>query len=324
MSEIHFSALDLNLLRVFDAMSEELSVTRAGARLGLTQSAVSHALRRLRRLLDDELFIRGPHGMQPTSRAQEIAPRIREGLHQLQVALAPASFAAAETRRRFTIAAGPYICATLIPAAADLIRREAPGVELRLQQVGTNIGDELQTGRVDLAVGRFGAAGPRFEKETLFHETTVWALRADHPIARSQSLTLEALARQPHVIPGAAEEDRAIDNRTLSEGGLERRTLWDEGDILDKVLAGRGWGRTIATVTPDALSALAIAARTDMAALAPRRLADAFAEKYGLKLFEPPYRSPPSPIEALWRRDLTESGPIAWLRSRLRAAAAQL
>jgi len=87
-----YNALDLNLLRVFEALVEERSVTRAGARLGLTQSAISHALNRLRYVLKDELFVRGPDGMQPTERAAEIAPRLRQGLLQLQLALAPTEF----------------------------------------------------------------------------------------------------------------------------------------------------------------------------------------------------------------------------------------
>src|SRR6266851_1627370 len=88
-----FEHLDLNLLRVFEALIEERSATRAGSRLGLTQSAISHALNRLRYVMKDELFVRGPDGMQPTERAAEIAPRLRQGLLQLQLALAPSEFA---------------------------------------------------------------------------------------------------------------------------------------------------------------------------------------------------------------------------------------
>src|SRR5712691_11850143 len=109
MNSVHFNSLDLNLLRVFDAMIEERSVTRAGERLGLTQSAVSHALNRLRYLLDDELFVRVPDGMRPTPRASEIAPRLREGLLQLQLALAPADFIPEQTDRRFTVACTEYV-----------------------------------------------------------------------------------------------------------------------------------------------------------------------------------------------------------------------
>src|SRR5476649_1343687 len=125
MPDINFPTLDLNLLRVFDALAEEGSVTRAGARLGLTQSAVSHALGRLRYALQDPLFVRGPDGMRPTARGQEIAPRLREGLHQLQLALAPAQFVPADTNRRFTIAASGYVCTVLIPLVIPAFRLAA-------------------------------------------------------------------------------------------------------------------------------------------------------------------------------------------------------
>src|ERR1700761_9695979 len=115
MSDAHIRALDLNLLRVFDALFEERNVTRAAHRLGLTQSAVSHALNRLRFTLGDELFVRGPAGMRATPRAAEIGPRIREGLLQLGAALSPEVFEPAETERVFSIAAGAYTCAILLP-----------------------------------------------------------------------------------------------------------------------------------------------------------------------------------------------------------------
>src|ERR1700751_2917777 len=98
--------LDLNLLRVFDVLLEERSVTRAGARLGLSQSAVSHALNRLRHAFGDELFQRTAQGMTPTQRALEIGPRVHAALTQLQAAVSPPAFDAATTDRRFVLAAG--------------------------------------------------------------------------------------------------------------------------------------------------------------------------------------------------------------------------
>src|SRR5690349_23354578 len=100
---VRFDNLDLNLLRVFEALVEERSATRAGVRLGLTQSAISHALNRLRYELKDELFVRSPDGMQPTERAAEIAPRLRHGLLQLQLALVPTAFDPERSDRRFTV-----------------------------------------------------------------------------------------------------------------------------------------------------------------------------------------------------------------------------
>src|ERR1700743_1673789 len=140
MSDGHFHTIDLNLLRLFDALAEEPSVTCAGARLGLTQSAVSHALNRLRHILQDELFIRGPDGMRPTARAEEIAPRLRQGLQQLQNALAPETFIPADTQRRFIVAAASYTCTVLMPGVVARLRQAAPAAELRLAFPGPSLG----------------------------------------------------------------------------------------------------------------------------------------------------------------------------------------
>ena len=322
MQDIHFPSLDLNLLRVFDALADELSVTRAGARLGLSQSAVSHALSRLRLVLEDPLFVRGSDGMRPTARAREIAPRLRQGLVQLQEALSPSAFNPAETSRCFTIAAGAYVCGVLMPEVMSLIRAEASAAELRLHGVDESVGDDLESGRTDIAIGGFGRASPRFDREVLFSETGVWAVSARHPAAAAEHLSLKALADLPQVIM-AVGQDRAIDGR-ITDGGLERWVIWDERGALEEALAKIGRSRTIAMTAQDPLSALAIVSRTDMAALVPRRLATAAAQQYDLKLFDPPYRSPSIDIEALWRRDLGPSPALDWLRSRLREAAARL
>lgn len=323
MPDIHFQALDLNLLRLFDALAEERSVTRAGARLGLTQSAVSHALNRLRHVLQDELFVRGPDGMRPTARAEEIAPRLRQGLDQLQQALAPASFSPAETQRQFTIAAGAYTCTLLMPGVVARVREAAPAAELRLVRLGETLGDDLLSGRIDLAISVFGRSADHFARERLFGDSMVWALRADHPAAQGETLALETLAGLAHVITGTSEQTRAVEGR-IYEKGLVRRVIWDDGGAFEGALAGRGWRRTIGLTVQDAQSALAIVSRSDMAALTPGRLARSLAGQYGLKLFDPPYASPPIAIDALWRSDLGESAPLEWLRAQLRAAAAEL
>jgi DNA-binding transcriptional LysR family regulator len=323
MPEIHFSTLDLNLLRVFDALAEEASVTRAGARLGLTQSAVSHALGRLRHALQDELFVRGPDGMRPTARAVEIAPRLREGLHRLQLALSPSVFDPAEDRRRITVAASGYVCTVLMPEVVAEMRHSAPGIELRLQTPGPSLSEDLLTGRIDIAIGAFGRTDPRFERETLLYETTVWVMRADHPAAAAEQQTVEGLAALPHVIVATPEEGRAVEGR-VSEGGIERWVVLDDRGAFEKALMASGATRTTGLTVQDAHSAMAIVSRSDMAALAARRMASAFAQLYGLKLFEPPYPAEPITLEALWRRDLSDSPALDWFRGRLRSAASRL
>src|SRR5437764_14559060 len=155
MNTVHFNALDLNLLRVFEALMQERSATRAGERFGLTQSAISHALNRLRYVLDDELFVRVPDGMRPTRRAAEIAPRLREGLLQLQLALAPAEFVPERTNRRFTIACGEYVGSVLVPSLVARLRAAAPNAELRIRPSNLGIAEALLAGRVDLAIGSY-------------------------------------------------------------------------------------------------------------------------------------------------------------------------
>src|SRR5436190_11585281 len=131
--------LDLNLLRVFDVLLEERSVTRTGARLGLTQSAVSHALNRLRYVLVDDLFVRGPAGMNPTPRAVEMGAQVHAALTQLQAALAPSDFDPLTSERRFAVVAGAYASAVLAPALAGRLAQAAPQSELMIAEYAPDV-----------------------------------------------------------------------------------------------------------------------------------------------------------------------------------------
>src|SRR5690242_19021744 len=201
-----FTNLDLNLLRVFEALIEEGSATRAGARLGLTQSAISHALNRLRYVLKDELFVRSPDGMQPTDRAAEIAPRLRQGLMQLQLALTPIEFAPARSDRRFNVTCTEYAGAVLMPALIARIREAAPYTSINILPSNLGVADTLRSGRADLALGSFRRVPDWAESEPLMRETRVWVLSSDNPMAADE-LTLERLAELPHLVVAATGED---------------------------------------------------------------------------------------------------------------------
>src|SRR6266481_6895225 len=177
--------------------------TRAGERLGLSQSAISHALNRLRYVLHDELFVRVADGMRPTPRAAEIAPRLREGLLQLQLALGPAEFVPERTDRRFTITCGEYVGTVLMPGFVAKLRALAPNAELRIRPSNMGVTEALLSGRVDLAIGSFRRVPEPFVYEPLFQETRVWVVSADHPVARGE-LTLKCLASLSHVIISSA------------------------------------------------------------------------------------------------------------------------
>lgn len=323
MNIVHFSSLDLNLLRVFEALMQERSATRAGERLGLTQSAVSHALNRLRYVLKDELFIRGPDGMQPTDRAAEIAPRLRQGLLQLQLALAPSDFVPERTDRRFTITCTEYAGVVLMPGLIARLRAEAPHASLTVLPSNMGVSEFLRSGRADLAIGSFRRMPDWAAAEPLLRDTRVWVLRADHPAA-NQELTLERLVDLPHlVIAASGEDEHAIEGYVLDHG-LERMVTRSDAGLLQGALAARGLRRFVAVTTPHFLAALTAVDESDIAALLPRRLATAFTGRYRLALFEPPYPSPPFELMSLWDRDHGEQPPIAWLRELLREVAAGL
>ena len=314
MREVHFQSLDLNLLRVFDALAEERSVTRAGERLGLTQSAVSHALNRLRYALEDELFLRGPDGMKPTPRATEIWPELRRGLLLLQHAVAPTEFDASEAERVFNIAASSYTGEVLLPHLVARVRRQAPKVQINVRGLDAGVPEALEAGRLDMVIGVFGRIAEVFSRLVLFEERLVWAVRADHPAVRSED-PLKALQKALLVVltPG----DEGVDGERSSRL-LERRVLWDEL-ASDRALLGRDARARVRVVVDNAHAALAIVGSSDLVGLAPRRLAQARCDALGLKLLESP--GPGTAVEAVWRTDQTSHPALTWLREKLIEAA---
>ena len=254
MHGINFNSLDLNLLRVLDVLIEERSVMRAGERLGLTQSAVSHALNRLRYALKDDLLVRGPDGMQPTARAVQIGPRLRQGLIQLELGLNATEFVPAEADRQFTIACNDHACAAIVPGLMARLRQEAPSASLRVVPSHRGVAEGLLAGRVDLAIGGFGRIPDRFASETLYQETMVWVLSANNPASR-EALTLERLAQLPHLIIAlTGEDERAVDG-VVPDHGLEWRVMRDDAGAFQDALAARGLRRHVGLTVPHVLTA---------------------------------------------------------------------
>lgn len=314
--------LDLNLLRVLDVLLEERSVTRTGARLGLTQSAVSHALNRLRYVLNDELFVRGPAGMQPTPRAIEMGPQVHAALNQLQTALSPSDFHPATSTRRFAVVAGPYASAVLVPPVVGLLAQAAPQVDLLIAELVPDVVDRLDARRLDFMVGSVLAAPERFTRETILTEALVWVVRADHPLTLRNHVDLAALVSTPHVaisrsLPGQANDDG-------ERRDFVSRASWEDAGAFTSALATAGLTRRVGVTVPDTYSALAVAMRSDMATLIPRRLALLSAQGGRVKLIDPPYESPTVDVTLLYLKERLAEPAIAWMRDTIRAAAASL
>src|SRR5207245_5201101 len=180
---MNWRAFDLNLLVVFDGLFREGSVTRAGRRLGMSQPAMSHALNRLRYLLKDQLFIRTPKGMVPTPRAEQLALPLRRALADMERALEPETFVAAQATRRFSIAINNYAAIVLAAPLVTAVSAAAPRVQLDLRPSGTlDVFDLLDNGELDIEIGTFENVGDRFGRAALLEDTFDAVLRRDTPV----------------------------------------------------------------------------------------------------------------------------------------------
>ena len=306
-------SIDLNLLAVFDALYELRSTTRAAGRLNLTQSAVSHSLRRLRDTLGDPLFIRSGRTLQPTARAGEMAPLIREGLSRFHHALSPGNFDPATANRTFSIAAGAYFCTLFIP---DLIIRTsiaAPGITLRVAPVGQELLSALDDGSIDLALGAFGQVPTRLRIEPLFHDDLVWIAASNNPLA-GRPVSLEEIMASPRLRIGAPPPF-GLSTSLSANFGLEINPVAD--------LIGRRTSDTeqVSGVVYDSLTAVTIAGQTDMVALVPRRLATAHGKRLGITILAIDWVEAGFDVAMLWHGRFDTDEGATWLRSQLRAAA---
>jgi len=302
--------MDLNLLRVFDALLEERSVTRAGARLGLTQSAVSHALTRLRHQLDDQLFVRRSWGMAPTAKAVEIGPAVHTALAQLQAALLPSTFEPSEAEGRFTIATGVYAGTVLIPPLAAVLAARAPGMDLTVVGPGGSVVEQLDDWRADFVVWVDEPMPPRVVKSPLMRESLVWAVRADHPILGAP-VSLESLASVQQVAIAARRPAAEGRNDAAAESS------WEGLRPFEEALAQRGLKQRTPVRVADVYSAIAVAAGSDMAALIPRRLGRIIERQGAIRLIEPPHPTPDLNLSVVMLREREAEPAMAWMRDLL-------
>lgn len=205
---MNWGAVDLNLLIVFDGIMQERNVTRAGAKIGLSQPAMSHALNRLRYMLKDQLFVRTPDGMVPTPRAEQLAAPLRRAFIELQSALAPEVFDPSK-ERQFTIAVNNYGAIVVAPPLVCAAATAAPLVQLDLRPSGTlRVIDLLDRGELDLAIGNYADAGERFAVVPLLSDPVMIMMRRAHPAA-DLDMSPEVLAALEYVAISPAQSTRA-------------------------------------------------------------------------------------------------------------------
>lgn len=298
MQNLHISGVDLNLALVLHALLTEKSVSRAGKRLGLSQSATSHALARLRNVLGDPLVIRTRHGVSPTSRAETIAEPLGAAIALLERALLPpATFEPSTAVRRFRIGATDYAELLLLPKLIATLDREAPRVDVWMRPFGEGSIADLRRGELDLVVGVVspGDVPSSVRTRRLLDDRLVCVVRRGHPLARGR-LTLARFAAAKHALVAPRAKP---------------------GGPVDDALAARGLERRVAVAIPHFLVAPHVVAETDVVLTLAERIARHFARLLPLRVLEPPLDLPPVQLSMLWHERHDVDPGHAWIRETL-------
>ncbi len=287
---------DLNLLPVFEALFRFGSVTRAAAEIGLTQSAMSSALGRLRRQLDDPLFVNTRAGMLPTPRALELAPSLTEALATVRGALgARDAFDPRRTRRTLRIYMTDVGELVLLPRLMRYLHEHGPVMRLETAQLpAAELAVRLETGDIDLAVGYVPQLRDNLRRARLFEERYVCMTRPDHPLGRSAPLTLKEYLAARHVVIASMGSGHQILERTLAERGMEDN---------------------VALRVPHFVVVPLIVASTNLIVSLPSRVADASARLVKVKVHPLPIPLPSFDVSLYWHARVENDAANRWLRN---------
>jgi DNA-binding transcriptional LysR family regulator len=304
---MNFAAVDLNLLRVFDAMMLELSTVRAGERVGLSQPAVSSALGRLRHLVGDELFVRDGNRMVPTPRALQLKEPVRTALQQMEEALAAAAgFDPATSSQTFVLLGSDYFSTLLMPRLAQQVVPEAPSVTLQmLDYPSSEVFRLLSDGFTDAAVDRELDPPDWIMRKMLFRSYILCAAAKNHPVLKRHRIK-----------PGAripAEVFCEIPQVMLSMDGGKTGTV-------DSTLREHGLARTVAMTVPHFQAVALAAAASPLLGNLPVHFARHAAASLPLDLYLPPYDPPKLGVCLYWHKRLDHDPANIWLRSHIELA----
>ncbi len=311
MTPHDFRFLDLNLLRVFDTVMAEGSLTRAADKLAITQPAVSNAMRRLRDVLGDELLVRQGHGVQPTPRALTLWPVVREALGALQQSLAPELFDPATATQTLVLAMADATASTLMPNLVPILEREAPRLSIRIVPLTTrDPRNLLDAETADMAVGHFPAvladltaraqAGTLVphEHRRLYDGEYVAVMRKDHPLAL-MPLTLEHYCAARHLL--VSFSGRAY-------------------GFIDEALAALGRERQIALTVNQYTTAARVVSQSDLVTVLPRHFVPITGLQHLLQIHPLPLEVQAVHVDALWHKRGPHRAAYEWLLQALNRA----
>lgn len=295
MNDAHLRDLDLNLLTVFDAVLRERGVTKAAEALGMTQSALSHALNRLRDYFHDPLFVKGAAGMAPTRRAENLREPVAQVMAVLrQQILSEARFDPATSERVFTLCMTDMGELVFLPPLVDLFREHAPGCRIRTLQVPVEqIESLLASGDADLALGSIRTAPEGLYRQRLFMHPFVTIVSTRNRSV-GQRLTMKQFERMPHV--------------AVSLTGKP-------GSTYDSILEEQGVKRNVFLTTPHFLTVpLLLDRHPELIATVPAHLAEVFGRYGTVRCLQPPVALPSFALNQHWHSRFHHDPAIVWLR----------
>lgn len=294
---IQIQDIDLNLLVVFHLMYRERKTGPVAEQLGLSQPAVSNALGRLRKALNDELFERTSRGMRPTPFADAIAESIGYALGTLQDGLNyQERFDPSSSDRSFCLSMTDLGEMYLLPRLIAHLAVQAPSISITtVRDTGRSLKDEMESGTVDLAIGLLPQLEAGFYQRRLFNQDYVCLMREGHPLA-NETLTLERFSEAQHII---------IEAQGTGHGRVEKQ------------LVRSGITRIVRLRLPHFISAPYIVSETDLIATVTEKLALQTAKSLGLVTRPHPVLIPPAQINLFWHRRYHQDTGNIWLRNLL-------
>jgi DNA-binding transcriptional LysR family regulator len=292
---VELEDIDLNLLVVFKHMLAERNVSRVAETLDLSQPAVSNALGRLRKLLGDELFLRTPSGMEPTPFAEQLADSVTYALGMIHSALNQrSSFDPTSSTRPFVIGMTDIGEIYFLPPLMERLRREAPGVTVStVRNTAVNLRDELESGKVDLAIGLLPQLKAGFFQRRLFSQRYVCLMRKGHPLDK-RKISLAEFSAAEHLL-------------VISEGTGHGK--------VDEVLKRSGVERKVTLTVPHFVAVGHILQSADLVATVPERLAARMTGPFSLVAVPHPAQLPEVAINVFWHAKFHKAPANQWLRS---------
>jgi DNA-binding transcriptional LysR family regulator len=297
---VDLARVNMSLLLALDALVAERSVGRAATRMGMTQSGMSHALRQLREIFNDQLLVRNGNEMLLTCRAERLAKPLQKALHELRRALQDNDeFDPATSSRRFVIFTSDAIAVYLVPRMLKIVQKEAPTVDIdvRFTSMGM-LADMLESGEVEVGVAPQTPDLPTIRGTKLLEEELVCVMRKDHPAAQRQ-LDIETYASLLHAMT------------TITHEGV---------GPVDTALERLGYKRRVALRINSFLSVPIIVANSDLVVTMPRRTAQIVATGFPLTLLPPPVELPKARCMIFWHERFEHDPRSRWLREVIRRA----